>query len=532
MTLWRSHAGLVGALCGVALSALAATPAAAVQPESAGCIEVNADVFASPQAGVLIAGPYDIANAALTAGETLTFFVTTANPDNVNTISVQNAAGTQTIGSVSVADNTVLSVTVPAGFTGVRLFSAGANTVVTGFQLLCAAAPDVSDVSSGNDVNTDPAQASQLITVQTSTLAVSNISSFINSAVARRLGAGPSVGESGTVAESLGGSGALGAAGPLAGGAMAGGLTAGSPVQVASLLPLGQLVGAATSAISGGGYTQLAVAGAQLADNALAAADRPFGLWVNGAASFLDSDEDGGEYSGDVLSLGGGGDYAINETLLVGLALGYERGDIDTTFNAGDLTSSGFTAAPYVGWQPIPELVLDASIGVTVLDYDISRASDTIEGEFGATRAFVGVNATGNYRFDAIRLSPLAGLLYFREKQDGYTDSAGTAVDGQTIDLGRLTGGAEAGYTLDLDDKLALEPYVRLELELDFIQADEVTLTTGESFRPGRYGATVAGGVNLISATGFAGNLEASYDSLGRDSYDSVTIQGTLRFAF
>src|SRR5690606_7079465 len=119
-----------------------------------------------------------------------------------------------------------------------------------------------------------------------------------------------------------------------------------------------------------------------------------------------------------------------------------------------------------------------------------------------------------------------------RERQEAYTDSAGTAVAGQTVDLGRLTAGIEAGYGIVLGEALTLEPYARLEGEFDFIQADEVTLTTGEKFRPGRYGGSVAGGLNLVSGAGVTGNVEASYDAIGRGSYDSVTVQGTLRVAF
>jgi outer membrane autotransporter protein len=430
---------------------------------------------------------------------------------------------------------------VPAGFTGLRLVAAGGSAgLVTNFTVFCTAAPDPvvppdpeDEDEVVADVGTDPGQASRLVTVQTSTAAVASFSSFINSAVARRLGAGPAA-PAGTVAESL--PGATGVPGGiLAGGAPTGEGPAGPgrvPTQVASLLPVGQLMGAATSAIDGGSLTPLAVAGAQLADNALAAADRPFGLWISGAATFLDNHADGGQYAGEVLSLAGGADHAISETLLVGVALGYERGDINTTFNAGDLVSNGFTAAPYAGWQPIPELVLDATVGVTFLDYDLSRAAGAVEGAFDATRAFGAINATGIFRFDRLRLSPLAGVLYFREMQDGYTDSAGTVVDGQTIDLGRLTAGVEAGYGIPLGERLVLEPYARLEGEFDFIEADAVTLTTGERFRPGRYGGSVAGGLNLISGQGFAGTIEASYDAIGRDDFDSVTVQGTLRFAF
>ncbi|MGF1623641.1 MAG: autotransporter outer membrane beta-barrel domain-containing protein [Alphaproteobacteria bacterium] len=468
---------------------------------------------------------------AFTAGERITISVNTVTNDGVLTITIRDTADAITYASLVLSDGASASGTVPAGAVGMRFVVSGVSAgEITSLTVSCTAAADAA-ASDGDDVGSDPAQAAQLVTVQTSVIGVTNFSGFVNSAVARRFTAGPAD-ASGQVAEAMvplrplgGASGSSGLAGGDSG-------SGGERVQIASLLPVGQLMGAATGALSGGGFEQLAVAGAQLADTALAAADRPFGLWINGAASFVDSSKDGGQFSGDVLSLGVGGDYAVNERLLVGLAVGYERGDIDTGFNAGDLTSNGFTAAPYVGWQPFDELVLDATAGVTFLDYEISRSSGTIQGDYAATRAFAAINATGNFRFDRLRLSPLGGLLYFRETQQGYTDSAGTTVDEQTIDLGRLTAGVEAGYTFDIGEALAIEPYARLEGEFDFIEAGSVTLTTGETFRPGRYGGSVAGGLNMFSGSGFSGNLEASYDSLGRDSYDSVTIQGTLRFAF
>lgn len=521
---------------GVALACVFAASAHAVQPESAGCTSTNNDATFGPPnggSGVLNTSLNTLRHSnPFTAGETLTISVATVANDGVMTVTLQDATNTTTLASLVLSDGATVSATVPAGVTGLRFLSSAVSAgAVTNIVVSCTAAPDPAPAGS-SDVGSDPGQAAQLVTVQTSTAAVASFSSFVNQAVARRFAAGPAD-EAGQVAERLG---------PLApqGGAFgAGGLSGGSSapeverVQVASLLPLGQLLGAATGALGGGGgLEQLAVSGAELADNALAATGRPFGLWANGAASFLDSTAEGGAYSGDVLSLALGVDYALAEDVLAGLALGYERGDIDTGFNAGELTSSGFTVAPYVGWQPIDELVLDASVGVTVLGYDTHRNSGTVESSFDATRAFAALNATGNFRFDGLRLSPLAGVLYFREEQDGYTDSGGTAVGSQTIDLGRFTAGVEAGYRFGLGDGLAIEPYARIEGEFDFIEAGQVRLTTGESYRPGRYGGSVAGGLNLFSGAGFAGSLEASYDSLGRDSYDSFTVQGMLRFAF
>lgn len=535
----RGGAGAIGALCGLLLVGGLTTSAQAVQPLSAGCNATNSHFLFGPPDGLvglaLGLGTFPIHADAFTAGETLTISLSAVANQNVQTVTLRDGSGSITLASLILADGATASAQVPPGFVGLSVVSSGIVAgALTNLVISCSAAPDPVDPSEDvDDVSSNPGQASELVTVQASTLAVTNFASFVNSAVSRRLVAIPGIGGSGATPASRGGSSGLVGADPLAGTAPEeSSASVDRRVQVASLLPVGQLFGAATSAIGGGGFAQLAVAGAQLADSALAAADRPLGLWVNGAATFLDNDADGGQYSGHVLSLAGGADYLITDGLLVGLSLGYERGDIDTSFNAGDLVSNGFTAAPYVGWQPIPELVLDASVGVTLLDYEIERAGNTIEGDFDATRGFAAINATGIFRFDRLRLSPLGGVLYFRERQDGYTDSAGTIVDEQTVDLGRLTAGVEAGYGFALSEASTLEPYARVEGEFDFIQADEVTLTTGEKFRPGRYGGSVAGGLNLISGPDLTGNVEASYDGIGRGSYDSVTVQGTLRLAF
>ena len=514
MRFGRSVFGAVLAWGGIA----AAVPAA-VAAESAGCAFTNGSSIFSPPNGyngsIAVTNNYLDHSNAYASGEKLTLSLVDADIEGTMTVTLRNSADTVTYLSVVLVDGVSTTVTLPDGAVGLRFQDTAPGVVtVTKLVISCTAVPDApAEETSDADVGNDLKQAAELTTAQTSALAVTNFSNFINAAVARRFTAGP-------------------AGVPPAFSETAHGQPDDTWAQVASLLPADALVAGVQQVLGDGGTDRLLLAGAQLADNVLDAANRPFGIWVNGAATFVDYDRAGGAYSGHVLSLGGGADYQIDDGLLAGLALAYERGNIDTTFNTGDLISNGVSIAPYVGWQPLPDLTLDANAGISLLNYDTARSGGTVTAGYDALRVFGSVNASGSFRFEGLRLSPLAGVLYFQERQDPYTDSTGTAVAGQTVRLGRFSGGLEAGYTVMVYEAFGVEPYMRLEGEWDFVRPGSVILTTGEIVRPGQYGGSVAGGLNLFDGSGFTGNVEASLDSIGRADYDSLTLQGTLRFAF
>jgi outer membrane autotransporter protein len=368
-----------------------------------------------------------------------------------------------------------------------------------------------SSADAGNDIE----QATKLTTTQTSALAVTNFSNFVNARVKSRFNSAPSPKRKSVSATDQADSGD-------------------ELKQLASLLQVDMLVPAARQALDDGNFDRLLILGTNMADKALDVIGRPYGLWFRGASTFVDHEKSGGDYSGTELSLGGGADYRFRKDLLTGLAVSYERGAIDnTTFNTGDLTSEGATVAPYVGWRPIPELTLDANIGVGSLEYSSQRDDGAIAAQFDGLRAFGSLNGTGAFHFGLLRLSPTAGVLYFNERQDGYTDSSGVSVSEQTVSLGRLSSGMEIGYTMGQQSiGFGFEPYTRLAGEWDFVRPDTVALTSGETVRPGQYGANLAGGLNLFNGEGLSGKFEGSLDSIGRADYENFTVQGSVRYGF
>lgn len=373
-----------------------------------------------------------------------------------------------------------------------------------------AAASDGGSVNVGNDME----QTTKVTTAQTSALAVGNLSNFVHATVKSRFGMAPSSQpQSVSVADQK---------------------DAGDELnELATVLQTDMLVPAAQQALNEGNFDHLLVAGAKMANKALDAVGRPYGLWFRGASTLVDHEKTAGAYSGSTLSLGGGADYRFGNKILAGLALTYEQGDIAATFNSVDLAGEGATVAPYIGWRPLPQLMLDASIGVSTLDYNAQRSDNGVSAQFDALRVFGGLNGTGTFRFGPLRLSPTAGLQYLEERQDSHSDGGGVSISDQTVNVGRLRSGMEIGYTLDREYiGFGLEPYVRSSGEWDFQQPAAVTLSTDETVNPSRYGGGLAGGLNLFNDNGLTGKVEGRLDSIGRADYESVAIQGSVRYGF
>jgi outer membrane autotransporter protein len=397
------------------------------------------------------------------------------------------------------------------------LVSAGVTFVGPTRALAESAGCAAADANTGSSaaVGCDTEQATKLTTAQTSALAVANLSNFVNATVKSRFNSAPSPKrKSVSATDQATGNDEL--------------------KQLVSVFQVDRLVPAAQQALNDGNYDGLMIVGTNMTDKALGVIGRPYGLWFRGASAAVDQEKSGGAYSGTELSLGGGADYRFGKSRLAGLAVAYERGDIDNTaFSTGDLTSEGATLAPYFGWRPMPELTLDASVGVGSFEYSALRDDGTIGAQFDALRAFGSLNGTGAFLFGSLRLTPTAGVLYFNEQQDGYTESSGVSVSEQTVSLGRLSSGMEIGYTLGQEYiGFGLEPYTRFAGEWDFVRPDAAALTSGETIRPGPYGANLAGGLNLFNDEGLSGKFEGSLDSIGRADYENFTVQGSVRYGF
>jgi hypothetical protein len=259
------------------------------------------------------------------------------------------------------------------------------------------------------------------------------------------------------------------------------------------------------------------------------AADKPFGVWVQGAYTSVDNGQTGASFDGEIINFVGGFDYKIGDRVVVGIAGMYETLDIDTNFLAGrgKLENDGFGLAPYVGFKLTDKWTADATFGYSWLSYDAKRTNNTVTGSFDAERWFINSSLNGTYSSGKVRMLPKVGVLYMEEEQDSYRESNGTIVPGNTIKLGRLYAGGRLGYAMT-----NFMPYVKLIGEYDFEHPDALAVGNGTFTNDEDVGGQVGVGVDFFSAGPLSGTVETSYNSLGREDLDVWSVLGRLRLRF
>jgi len=118
---------------------------------------------------------------------------------------------------------------------------------------------------------------------------------------------------------------------------------------------------------------------------------------------------------------------------------------------------------------------------------------------------------------------------YVEERQDGYTDSLGVFIPGQTVSIGQAKFGPEITYRGELVNGIAVEPFASLEGIWTFSEegTDDLVVDTlaGNNELRGKVGA----GVKALTAGGTALSVSGSYDGLGDDDFQAVS--GELRLA-
>jgi hypothetical protein len=253
------------------------------------------------------------------------------------------------------------------------------------------------------------------------------------------------------------------------------------------------------------------------------------GVWVSGGWTGIEDDLTSTAYDGDVYNVLFGGDFQFNDRFLGGIAIGYESSDIDTTFNAGNSSSDGWTIAPYAGYVLNRYFTVDVSGGYSFVDYDLRRfdvASSDVTGSMEADRWFLAGALNGYYTVNKVLLSGRVSYSYTREEQDGFTESDGTVNTQRDITVGELRIGAQVGYDLG-----KVQPYLTGTYVWD-AQMTKVLVAAGQA-QPAndRSGVDVGGGIRFALSDRVTGGVEGT-THLARDNFDSTSANGNLRIKF
>ncbi len=284
--------------------------------------------------------------------------------------------------------------------------------------------------------------------------------------------------------------------------------------------------GFAPGGFGGGTTSSTGAINSRDAGRSAGGADKKFGAWMQGSYTSVENSQAGSQMDGSVYNLVGALDYKISDRVVIGLGLGYEMLDVDTTFNTGKLESTGFGLLPYIGYQLTNAWSASLSGGYTWLSYDITRNTN-VTGSYDAERWFINGQLDGNYAFGRVRVRPTIGVMYLEEKSDAFRDSSGAQSLENTIKVGRISAGGSVGYAFD-----KVMPYVKLVGEYDFEKNAPINLGNGSFSHDEDFGGKIGVGFEFYGSNSFSGNIETSYNSLGRTDLDVWSTSARVRVQF
>jgi hypothetical protein len=252
----------------------------------------------------------------------------------------------------------------------------------------------------------------------------------------------------------------------------------------------------------------------------------PFGAWVSYSYSDLSSTA----YDGNRHTVLGGIDFAPWESTVLGIAVGYEDSDTDTTFNLGELETDGYTIAPYFGYLFTDTWSVNFSFGYSDLEYDQFRTDPITGGRVtsspDADRWFGMFNLNGLTTYGNWILGGRVGTLWAKSEVDAFVESDTTAVAEARSKLGTWSIGGDAAYSFG-----EFEPFVSATYEYDYSMT-EIAVTTGPQPDNDRDDVLFAAGLRYFGTNnGISGNLNWTR-RLGRENFDEDIFSASIRVDF
>ncbi|GAB6124840.1 hypothetical protein JCM14124_05460 [Humidesulfovibrio idahonensis] len=137
---------------------------------------------------------------------------------------------------------------------------------------------------------------------------------------------------------------------------------------------------------------------------------------------YLDNSKSGGSYDGTLSTAMVGLDKRLGD-LIIGLGFGYERLNLTTKYNSGNMDYDGLSIMPYLSYSFTKDLVADAALSYTWLNYTMKDTQSDVkyQDSMVAARTFASVGLTKYLVWDKFLLSGRVGSLYLNENQGSYT---------------------------------------------------------------------------------------------------------------
>jgi outer membrane autotransporter protein len=248
-----------------------------------------------------------------------------------------------------------------------------------------------------------------------------------------------------------------------------------------------------------------------------AAPDPGFDLWVQGKWASIDSDT--ARHSLGLLYVGA--EYRFSPMFVAGLLAQFDWSEEQDETVGSEIDGNGWLAGPYVVARLHKNAIFDGRIAWGLSDNSVSPFM-TYSDSFETSRWLAKAQLTGDFDIGGWQFAPHVGLIYFSETQQGYTDSLGIEIPGQTVDLGRVTFGPRVSTQVRPIEGLVVAPFIGLKGIWDFDRAAVVDVATGLAPASGsELRGRIEGGVSVQLGARMTLTGEGFYDGIGARDLDA-----------
>jgi len=242
-----------------------------------------------------------------------------------------------------------------------------------------------------------------------------------------------------------------------------------------------------------------------------------YDIWFEAHTNFYDDNRAATKQSGHTHLFFVGADYRLHPAILVGVLAQFDWAGESSSVLGTSADGQGWMVGPYLAMRLTQNIGFDgrAAWGQS---RDHVNPFGLFEDSFSTSRSLVSGRLIGNWYYGAVRFSPSAQFIYFRETQHDYIDAINVFIPQQTVALGRFALGPEVGYRFKLYDGGMFEPFVGLKGIWDF---DRDANTTVGGFVVGNdaWHAKVEAGVILLTPWGMSVRATAAYDGIGENNF-------------
>lgn len=275
---------------------------------------------------------------------------------------------------------------------------------------------------------------------------------------------------------------------------------------------------------------QLSANSMRLSSRGLSAGDHmavPFGVWLAGSYTASEDDFVTAPFESDRLNLTGGLDTSVTDELIVGLSLGLEAADTETSANNGQSDTFGFTVAPYMAYLIDDTTSVDFAIGYSHLSHDQARgAGRSITNSTNTARVFAAGNGNWANTYGNWYLSARSGITWLSSELDESTESNGTVTPRSVFRIGQINVGAEAAYSYD-----EWEPYVGGTLSHAYTKTRRQFAAGVATPSDDRTDLLLNAGVRFFGGNGMSGGVDYS-TLLLRDNFTEHSLQLNIRMEY